>query len=635
MNAIRKTAFAAVFAAAALSGSAMAADPVWTFADLGDGTLKVVSVDAKGAALLYVPAISEGASVASVAAGAFAADCANLTAVVLPKQLRAIDENAFVGCPTLLELYVPVGATFGIASLWLPSACHVIYYDASANVNPASTTPPTVRYSVTFYPNGGTGKKFSQQFICGTAQNLARNVFKKKGCVFAGWSAKPTGPVLYENAQSVLDLAGKPGANVKLYAQWAVKYYHVSFFPSGATGKMAKQKFTYGKAKALRANAFKFKGHTFLGWGKKSGSAVKYQDAQVVRNLRRDGKTVKLYAKWRTHRYTVRFDPNGGTGTMADEAFKWGKKKKLSACAFKKSKCIFIGWATSPKGKVVYADAEKVKNLTAKDGKVLTLYARWAVKYYTVHFDANGGKGSMADQTFTYNKTKALRRNAFTKGTDIFVGWAKTPDAKKARYYDAQKVANLSAKGKTVTLYAVWQLKCDPNVILCAGDSITAGIRCSGDPYPTRLQRLCGKTVINKGVGGVTSWYGADHIQKYLNETHPGTVCILYGANDARREKGLSMTINSLRSIIRTCKAYGARPLIATPTPQLWDHSDNTQKMKEMASAVRSLARSEGVTLVDLHSAFGDGSNYLNREDGLHLNNAGGDLMARMFYNAL
>ncbi len=622
---------AAALAAAALSA---AADPEWFFTDRGNGTLEVAAVNANGEDILYVPAASGGQTVVSVADRVFSS-CAGLTAVVLSKQLVAINEEAFVGCDSLLELYVPVGANFGTASLWLPAQCTIIYYDSASAGGTSASKPPTVKYSVTFHPNGGSGKKFKQKFTCGKAQNLTRNPFKKSRSVFIGWSATPKGAVRYANAQAVLDLANKSGANVNLYAQWAVKSYVVSFYPGGATGKMKRQKFTYGKAKALRKNAFKYKGHTFLGWGKKSGGAVRYLDGQTVKNLTRKGGTVKLLAKWRANTYTVHFDANGATGTMADEAFTWGKKKKLYACAFTKDNYVLMGWATTPKGKVVFTDAEKVKNLTAKNGVVITLYARWAVKNYTVHFDANGGKGKMADEAFVYNKVKALRKNTFTNGSSIFVGWAKTPDATKPKFANGQKVSNLTAKGGTITLYAVWQLKCDPNVILCAGDSITAGIRCSGDPYPTRLQKLCGKTVINKGVGGVTSWYGEEHINKYLNETHPGTVCILYGANDARRVEKVSTTISSLRAIIRACKAYGSRPIIATQTPQIWDHSDNTKKIAEMASAVRSLARSEGVTLVDLHAAFGDGTKYLNPDDGLHLNNAGGDLMARMFYEAL
>ena len=45
----------------------------------------------------------------------------------------------------------------------------------------------------------------------------------------------------------------------------------------------------------------------------------------------------------------------------------------------------------------------------------------------------------------------------------------------------------------------------DPNLVVCIGDSLTAGINCEGAPYPSRLAGMCGKTVLNLGVGGVSS----------------------------------------------------------------------------------------------------------------------------------
>jgi lysophospholipase L1-like esterase len=54
-----------------------------------------------------------------------------------------------------------------------------------------------------------------------------------------------------------------------------------------------------------------------------------------------------------------------------------------------------------------------------------------------------------------------------------------------------------------------------------------------------------------------------------------------------------------------------------------------------IAKQVRALAREENVRLVDLNAAFGSGGKYLNPADGLHLSDAGGDLMARKFYEAI
>lgn len=60
---------------------------------------------------------------------------------------------------------------------------------------------------------------------------------------------------------------------------------------------------------------------------------------------------------------------------------KYGKKKALTKVKFTKKGYKFTGWATSKKnaakGKVKYKNGAKVKNLTSKKGKTVTLYAVW------------------------------------------------------------------------------------------------------------------------------------------------------------------------------------------------------------------------------------------------------------------
>ena len=84
-----------------------------------------------------------------------------------------------------------------------------------------------------------------------------------------------------------------------------------------------------------------------------------------------------LYANWTANPYKVRFNANGGVGTMADQAFVYGTAQKLSANAFTRKMYAFAGWSLTPDGAVVYADKQSVNNLTATAGDVVTLYAVW------------------------------------------------------------------------------------------------------------------------------------------------------------------------------------------------------------------------------------------------------------------
>ena len=77
---------------------------------------------------------------------------------------------------------------------------------------------------------------------------------------------------------------------------------------------------------------------------------------------------------------------------------------------------------------------------------------------YTVKFNANGGSGTMANESFVYGTAKALTINTFTRTGYTFVGWAKSSTATTSTYDDGQTVNNLTTtSGGTVNLYAVWQ----------------------------------------------------------------------------------------------------------------------------------------------------------------------------------
>lgn len=78
--------------------------------------------------------------------------------------------------------------------------------------------------------------------------------------------------------------------------------------------------------------------------------------------------------------YTVKFDANGGIGTMEDMDFKYDEMKNLSKNTYTKDGYNFVGWSTEPDGENVFKDESQVNNLTSRDGETITLYAQWELK---------------------------------------------------------------------------------------------------------------------------------------------------------------------------------------------------------------------------------------------------------------
>ncbi len=155
-------------------------------------------------------------------------------------------------------------------------------------------------------------------------------------------------------------------------------------------------------------------------------------------------------------KYTVSYNANGGSGTMANTEMTVGTAANLRANAFTRTGYTFLGWSTSASAtSATYTDKQSVKDL-AKSGTV-TLYAVWKPNTYTIIYNANGGSGSMANTAMTYDTAANLRANTFTRTDYAFIGWSTSASASTVTYYDKQSVKNLAASG-TVTLYAVWSV---------------------------------------------------------------------------------------------------------------------------------------------------------------------------------
>ena len=116
-------------------------------------------------------------------------------------------------------------------------------------------------------------------------------------------------------------------------------------------------------------------------------------------------------------------------------------------------------------------------------------------KLYSVAYNSNGGSGSMSHSVHTYNVSKALNTNTFTRSGYTFLGWSTNSSAKTPTYTDGQVVKNLtSVNNSTVTLYAVWK---SSTPVISANSSYTAEIQTAyATKYYTFTPTASGEYVI-------------------------------------------------------------------------------------------------------------------------------------------
>ena len=232
--------------------------------------------------------------------------------------------------------------------------------------------------------------------------------------------------------------------------------YTVTFNSNDGTDKSYTQTLVSGQAQYLNMNCFYRMGYTFAGWNTSSdGYGTSYNDTGLLlpEEIISD---MALYAIWEINTYTVKFDANGGSGEMYNQAFTYGESEKLIPNTFYRTDYKFVGWATTPNGNAVCTDEMAVLNLSTQANDEVTLYAVWTENIYTVVFDVNGGNGEMSDISLTYDVAEQLPANTFYRTGYTFVGWAVTPNG-SVFYTDEEDVLNITTKDKTaMTLYAVW-----------------------------------------------------------------------------------------------------------------------------------------------------------------------------------
>lgn len=248
---------------------------------------------------------------------------------------------------------------------------------------------------------------------------------------FAGWNTKADGTgTNYSNQQSITSNLASLGQTFNLYAKWTAGSVTLPNPTTIPTGK------------------------GFDGWYSSSALTTKVGNAGATYT---PTGAITLYAKWGNTKFIVRYNANGGTGSMADHEFTYGYSQNLKANAFSRNGYTFAGWATSATGAKVYNNEQSVSNLSGVNNAVVNLYAKWDPIKSTTTLNNNGGSGvSPTSVTTTYDSAMPAITTAPTRTGYAFTGFF-TATSGGTKYYNADKS---SAKNcdyvANTTLYAQW-----------------------------------------------------------------------------------------------------------------------------------------------------------------------------------
>ena len=225
-------------------------------------------------------------------------------------------------------------------------------------------------YTVTFNSNDGTPVA-PQNVNAGEKLTEPTPAPTKEGFTFDGWYEDATLNTKFDFNTSVV-------SNLTLYAKWTENKYTLTFDANGGTGSMTPKADLTGEY-TLPSNGFTApSGKQFKGWSLTTDGAI------VTKVDMTENKTV--YAIWENIpvvTYTLTFNANGGSGTMAPIADLTGEYTLPSNGFTAPSGKQFKGWSLT-------ADGAIVTKVDMTENK--TVYAIWEDIIYSYEFLESTGE---------------------------------------------------------------------------------------------------------------------------------------------------------------------------------------------------------------------------------------------------
>jgi large repetitive protein len=295
-------------------------------------------------------------------------------------------------------------ATITLTAQWSAIVYTITY---NGNGNTAGAAPSAGSFST-----GGNSHSIS------TAGNLV-----KTGFAFDGWT---TG----SNGSGTAYAAGagySTSANLVLYAKWTPEVYTITYNVNGAGGapSRATDTFTFGStAITLPAvTGMIYANYTFGGWSETSTGAAVISPYSPTQSR-------TLYALWTGIQYSVSYNVNGGTGSVAEAVYTTGATGLTlsDGTGLTRTGYNFGGWKNLAGTTVSGAAYVATENVT--------LYAIWTPISVGISFNAGLVAGTAPTVTLPANTTaqfstlftlpaslSSVTDNATPAATYVFAGW--------------------------------------------------------------------------------------------------------------------------------------------------------------------------------------------------------------------
>ena len=219
-------------------------------------------------------------------------------------------------------------------------------------------------------------------------------------------------------------------------------------------------------------------GYTFIGWyTEKEGGSQIYNNKGKCTN---DGTYWKngnwhyvgnatVYAHWKANTYTVKYVPNGGTGTMPTDTATYDSNYTTRENGFTREGYKFVGWNEKYDGTGTDWTARIGKPWKWTYTNDVTLYAQWKGVTAKICYHSEDEKHNITKtyqvgagqkfETATDWWKKQKFTSAYEPGNSIFAGWTTKKGSTDDMYSENAAVPNkliTDNVNSTIDLYSIW-----------------------------------------------------------------------------------------------------------------------------------------------------------------------------------
>lgn len=298
---------------------------------------------------------------------------------------------------------------------------------------------------IVFNANGGEGEMDNQKIATDATVALNECLYTKKGYTFSGWGTTANGEVNYSDKA---DYMMGTNSQYVLYAIWTPNNNTLHFESNGGSGKMSDITIATDAKDTLSANAFTKTGYDFVGWAETENGGKVYSDGD---SYTMGTENATLYALWTPIKYTITYNLNGGSVTIANKTEYTIETETFMLTNPIKAGYTFRGWTGSNLSDRTYA-----VSISAGSMGDLSFTANYDANLNSLLFNANGGVGEMSEMLIETDKTVKLNTCAFSRKGYDFVGWATCANGERV-YSDGQDYT--MGVNREYVLYAVWNIK--------------------------------------------------------------------------------------------------------------------------------------------------------------------------------